>query len=87
MADNRIFRMTNFSPIGFKSVNYPVPHCPLCRGFLKEPCNVCMEKKNDKCNVILKNGINYHEHCNTFMNSEPKKVAGKKKAMAESDSE
>lgn len=62
--------MTNFSPIGFKSVNYPVPHCPICRGFLKEPCNTCMEKKNDKCKVILKDDINYHEHCYHFVNSE-----------------
>lgn len=68
MSDNRIFRMTNFSPIGFKTINYPVPHCPLCRGFLIEPCNICIEKQSDKCNVIMIDNVNYHEHCHTFMN-------------------
>lgn len=85
MANVKIFRMTSFSPIGFKSINYPVPHCPLCRGYLREPCNVCMENKSDKCNVVVRDGVHYHEHCHTFMNAAPDKKAPNKKAPIESD--
>lgn len=77
MTETKIFRMTNFCPIGFKIKNYPIPHCPLCRGLLKEPCNICMEQHNEKCNVMLNNNIYYHEHCYNFINL-PEKTNSKK---------
>lgn len=71
-SNSKIFKLTNFSPVGFKVMNYPVQFCPLCRGYLTEPCNMCMEKKNDNCPVINNDESFYHNHCYAFMNSKSK---------------
>lgn len=90
-ADTRIFRLTSFSPIGFKQVNYPTQFCSLCRGYLNDVCSMCMEKGEDKCNVTNQNGSYYHSHCYTLMNTDikkPKKTVAKKYAPNDiSDSE
>ena len=71
MSDTRTFKLTRFSPIGFKVENYPVQFCSLCRGYLTEVCSTCMEKSNEKCDVINSGESYYHNHCFTFMNSKP----------------
>ena len=78
-TDTRTFKLTNFSPIGFKQVNYPTQFCSLCRGYLTDVCSVCMEKNEEKCNVTNQNGSYYHSHCYTFMNAETKKPKPKGK--------
>ena len=68
-SDSRIFKLTNFSPIGFKQVNYPVPYCSLCRGYLTEVCGTCIEKGEEECAVTKNNDSYYHAHCYTLMGS------------------
>jgi hypothetical protein len=84
---DKIFKLTNFSPIGFKVMNYPVQFCSLCRGYLTEPCSICMEKRNENCTVLDNDGSFYHNHCYIFMNSENNFKAKSKKYHAEPDSE
>ena len=83
------FKLTKFSPIGFKMVNYPVQYCSLCRGYLTDVCCSCMEKKCDKCDVINNNGNYYHNHCYIFNNQKPvvKKPVAKKRYYSESESD
>jgi hypothetical protein len=71
MSD-KIFTLTNFSPIGFKQVNYPVQYCAICRGCLVDVCSTCVEKKSEICNVINADGSFYHHHCYNFVDK-PKK--------------
>lgn len=72
-TNENIFVLTNFSPIGFKKINYPVQYCPLCRGFLTDVCQQCVDRKSEKCNVINSDGAYYHHHCFTFLNNQSKK--------------
>jgi hypothetical protein len=72
MTDKRIFKLTKLNPVGFKVVNYPVPHCPLCRGYLNDVCSVCLDKKIEECNVVKHDNVHYHAHCYSFMNEKPK---------------
>ena len=64
-----IFKLKNFSPIGFKIPNYPSQYCPLCRGYLIDVCNICIEKKCETCNVIDIKGTFYHDHCHKFIDN------------------
>lgn len=82
---NQLFKLIELSPIGFKKPYYPVQHCSLCRGYLNDVCNTCMEKKCDKCDVINSDGTYYHRHCHTFMNQKP--VAKKCAKKYETDSD
>lgn len=84
-SNTRVFEMVSFSPIGFKIVNYPVSYCPLCRGYLTELCNICIENENENCDVINNDGTYYHNHCYKFMNS--KSTVPKKKKKYSSASE
>lgn len=74
-TNTKIFKLTSFSPIGFKTMNYPVQFCSLCRGYLTDVCSTCMEKGCEKCDVINNDGSYYHNHCYTFMSGGPKAVA------------
>lgn len=69
MEDTRTFKLVKFSPIGFKVPNYPVQYCLLCRGYLTDVCSNCMETSNENCSIINKDGLYYHNHCFTFVNS------------------
>lgn len=73
MAENKsktkIFKMTNFSPVGFIVANYPTKFCSLCRGYLHNVCSTCMENKHRKCEVTEYNGSYYHRHCYELINS------------------
>lgn len=84
-VDTKTFKLTNFSPIGFKVVNYPVQFCSLCRGYLSEVCNTCTERKSEVCNVINSEGSYYHNHCYQFMNSTSKTKVKPKKYMSDSE--
>ena len=86
MSNTKFFTLVNFSPIGFKEVNYPVQFCSLCRGRLVDVCSMCMEKGSETCNVINSDGSYYHFHCHSFMGAENKKQKAKAKKYA-SDSE
>lgn len=68
MTDKRTFKLLNFSPIGFKVENYPVQYCSLCRGYLTEICNTCVENKCENCDVIQANESYYHVHCHKLFN-------------------
>lgn len=81
--DNRIFKLTNFSPVAFKVFNYPVQFCSVCRGYLSEVCSNCMETGLDKCDVIKHTDVYYHKHCHDLMNSAQKKPV--KKVVNESE--
>lgn len=73
MSENKnIFVLTNFSPIGFKKNNYPVQYCLLCRGFLSDICEKCVENKCEKCNIINSEGAYYHYHCFSHLNEKNK---------------
>ncbi|XWV24624.1 hypothetical protein QJ856_gp1161 [Tupanvirus deep ocean] len=88
MSTNKIFTLTNFTPIGFKEVNYPVQFCSLCRGRLADVCSLCIERGSDTCNVINNEGSYYHFHCHSFINTENKKTSVKaKKYTSDSDSD
>jgi len=87
MANNKIFTLTNFSPIGFKEVNYPVQFCSLCRGRLVDVCSICIEKGSNVCNVINSDGSYYHFHCHSFMNDNNKKQKAKPKKYNSEDDE
>lgn len=63
----KTFKLTNFSPIGLKIVNYPVQFCSLCRGYLTEVCNICMENNSENCAVVNIDNTFYHDHCYKFM--------------------
>lgn len=76
--DNRVFKLINFSPIGFITINFPVQFCSLCRGYLNEPCSICTEKNEVKCDVICQNDTYYHNHCYGLMNSGSKEKSKKK---------
>ena len=84
-TDARVFKLVDFSPVGFKVMNYPVQFCSLCRGYLSDPCSNCIENNNDKCTVTNQNNSYYHTHCFTFMNADVKKPIGKKKKGYSSD--
>lgn len=60
---NKIFNLIDFSPIGFKKINYPVQYCCICRGYLTDVCSICMENKSDVCDVINTDNNYYHHHC------------------------
>lgn len=77
-VDNRVFKLVNFTPIGFKNMNYPVQFCALCRGYLSEVCSNCMETGCEKCTVTKQNDSYYHTHCLALMNAEDKKPVAKK---------
>jgi len=84
-ADTRVFKLTNFAPVGFKVPNYPVKICLLCRGLLVEVCHNCMEKGDEKCSVTNQEGSYFHTHCLAFMNTT--KPETKKKKYASSGDE
>ena len=86
-TDTRVFKMTNFSPIGFKADNYPVQYCSLCRGYLNEVCSTCMENGNESCAVGKFADTYYHNHCHSLMNSDSKKKPAAKKAYYDDDDE
>jgi len=67
--DNRIFKLTNFSPVGFKIFNYPVKICNICRGYLTDSCSNCIETGQDKCDVVKQESCYYHNHCHDLVNS------------------
>ena len=67
--DDRIFKLTNFSPVGFKNYNYPVQFCSLCRGYLSDVCSNCIEKGEDDCDVVKQNESYYHKHCYSLINN------------------
>lgn len=73
MTTEKIFKLTNFVPIGFLKKNYPVPNCPLCRGNLNDPCCACTADKCDICEVVCNNGEYYHQHCAKIMDNNGKK--------------
>lgn len=85
--DTRVFKLTNFSPIGFQKIKYPVQYCTLCRGDLTEVCSTCMEKHCEKCDVVNNNGTFYHNHCLEMINRKPVETKKKKKAKYDSDSD
>ena len=58
-----IFKLTGFTPVGYKVRNYALDMCMLCRGPLTEVCYVCQEKSVSTCHVITDNGVDYHSHC------------------------
>ena len=62
MSSN-IFKLVNFSPVGFKQINYPTAYCLLCRGYLTEICDSCTKYNRDECHVLEKDGSYYHMHC------------------------
>lgn len=64
-----IFELINLTPIGFKSICYPVHFCSICRGYLSDVCSSCIEIGNDKCNIVDINGFYYHYHCYSLMKS------------------
>lgn len=80
-----IFKLTGFSPIGFKMINYPVQFCFLCRGYLTEVCGTCFENKNENCNVISHDNSYYHVHCYTVMNTDKTKSKSKKTELSDDD--
>lgn len=60
-----IFKLCSLTPIGFKIPDYPTSICLMCRGPLLSVCDVCMDTKNENCEVI-KNPVDeniYHKHC------------------------
>lgn len=67
-----IFRLTKFSPVGFKMINYPSKNCLLCRGTLNDVCDTCKERKSEKCNVVSEDDNYYHEHCYSMINEKSK---------------
>jgi len=69
MPDTRIFKLTSFSPIGFKIPNYPVDMCLVCRGPLTEVCMDCSEKNKEECPVVLVEETHYHRHCYQYLTS------------------
>ncbi len=69
----KIFNLVNFSPIGFKEINYPTPFCTLCRGYLTEVCGDCMDRGFDKCTITNQDDAYYHTHCHALMNAAPRK--------------
>ncbi len=83
---NKIFTLTNLTPIGFRQVNYPVQYCTICRGCLVDICSICIEKGSQVCNVINTDGSFYHYHCYNFINAANKPKAPAKKHLA-SDSD
>jgi len=87
MQDTRTFKLTNLSPIGFKVVNYPTQYCCLCRGYLTEVCNTCMERGSENCNIVKSDGSYYHQHCLAFMNSDTKKPPAKGKKYVDTSDE
>jgi len=73
MATNKkIFKLTNFVPIGFKNINYPIDMCLLCRGPLTEVCHTCSEKNIENCPVEEHNKLYYHKHCHTLVKNDQK---------------
>ena len=89
MEDKRTFKLVNFSPIGFKMINYPVQFCSLCRGYLTEVCNTCTENNCEKCDVIQADDSYYHVHCYKFVNDNngAHKPPPKKKYYSEEESD
>lgn len=71
MSDNKMFKLINFSPIGFKVMHYPTKYCPLCRGLLNEFCGKCVENNSDICNVVCIDETYYHSHCHGLMDDTP----------------
>lgn len=67
MADNRIFVLTNFSPVAFKSINYPIKCCLLCRGALDDLCHTCLEDGSENCPIVEVEGLHYHQHCHQYI--------------------
>jgi len=65
--DTRVFKLTNFSPIGFKLMNYPVTNCSVCRGLLHDVCHTCEDLDREICPVTNQNELYYHTHCYTFI--------------------
>lgn len=63
-----MFKLTQFSPVGFEEKKYPNKFCSICRGLLNDVCSMCIEKKNDVCQVIFKDDTYYHGHCHEFIN-------------------
>lgn len=84
---DKIFKMIDFSPIGFKQINYPVQFCSLCRGKLTDVCGACFEKNITKCDVINTDDTYYHLHCYRMIEKE--EIAQKKTVdtISESDSD
>ena len=88
MEDKRTFKLINFTPIGFKVINYPVQYCSLCRGYLTDVCNTCSETNCEICDVIQADGSYYHVHCYKFVNQKTvQKSVPKKKYESESEDE
>jgi len=77
-----IFKLTSFTPVGFKVRNYPIDMCMLCRGELTSVCYMCQEKGCSTCEVITDNEIDFHSHCFKYIkaNTKKKEETGKKKS-------
>ena len=60
---SQTFKLTSFSPVGFKIPNFPVQHCSICRGYLTDVCGTCFENKQTECQVTNKDGNYHHLHC------------------------
>lgn len=90
---SKIFELVDFSPIGFKTINYPVPYCSICRGYLVNVCSTCKETGQELCAVVNTDNTYYHNHCYQMIKPEPAKkpvLKGKKKAKytsSDSDSD
>lgn len=79
VQDNRVFKLTNFVPIGFKVPFYPIDMCLICRGQLTEVCTQCSEKETEECPITLVEQTHYHRHCHQFMSAENSGHGGAKK--------
>ena len=64
---NKIFTMTNFTPIGYKIPNYPVKICLICRADLVDVCAKCSLKNENECEIIKNDDNYYHAHCCNLM--------------------
>ena len=87
MSDTQIFKLINFSPIGFKKPNYPVQYCSLCRGYLTDVCTSCIENHRENCVVVNYNDVYYHQHCYNFMNNPASNNKTVAKKVYDSESE
>ena len=68
-----IFKLINFSPVGFRQPNYPTSYCSLCRGYLSDICHTCNDNNIDTCLIIENDHSFYHKHCFDFMKDTKKK--------------
>lgn len=63
--ENGVFKLVNFSPIGFKESGH---HCQMCHGLIDQLCVTCEVKHRTfgdclNCTSVCKDGVYYHVHC------------------------